>query len=500
MKKTLAFATGHLEKASFLRLQLSLESVFDLRFGGTPYRDILLETLKLFETDIDCFLGEQLAPPTTIAELKQHLNAAIPTWRRYRTVLSIPGTLYLEGLQDLENVIAKACHSDFPFQTKTTPPAYCVPVGMLDQPELQDRPLSDLPDSLLIPLGETHHNLSESQGVFQALNPHKSSRHFNSFQIKGPYIFKTSKKASKAKAEWHFLTTLPSTVRPYFPTVGTCTADSGYDSYEIERIPLFDSSRILIHARVNPNIFHSLLSLIDEYRTSCPVQTVSREYYSEHVNQLFVHKMFQRMAEFHRLPSSAQVTRYAHLAFPGGLEALTSTIAESIRKHLPRVETPELIFSHGDLCLSNILYDHLNRSIKLIDPRGSLTENDAYLPWYYDLAKLSHSFLGSYDIIQNDMVTLRVERGLQLEMNHLVPKNFLEGIRKGFLAWVKQHGWNYPLMRACEASLFLSMMPLHSDRPDHMILQMVAASKAIRDAIPLKTSETMSSELEITGT
>ena len=58
---------------------------------------------------------------------------------------------------------------------------------------------------------------------------------------------------------------------------------------------------------------------------------------------------------------------------------------------------------HGDLCLSNILYDLRSRICKLLDPRGSFGAAGIYGDPRYDVAKLYHSIYGLYDFIANDL-------------------------------------------------------------------------------------------------
>ena len=65
---------------------------------------------------------------------------------------------------------------------------------------------------------------------------------------------------------------------------------------------------------------------------------------------------------------------------------------------------------HGDLCLSNILYDLRSRICKLLDPRGSFGAAGIYGDPRYDVAKLYHSIYGLYDFITNDLFHVSIER------------------------------------------------------------------------------------------
>jgi hypothetical protein len=64
---------------------------------------------------------------------------------------------------------------------------------------------------------------------------------------------------------------------------------------------------------------------------------------------------------------------------------------------------------HGDLCLSNILYDLRSRVCKLVDPRGSFGTAGIYGDPRYDVAKLYHSIYGLYDFITNDLFHVAID-------------------------------------------------------------------------------------------
>jgi hypothetical protein len=118
---------------------------------------------------------------------------------------------------------------------------------------------------------------------------------------------------------------------------------------------------------------------------------------------------------------------------------------------------------HGDLCLSNILYDRRNSFIRVIDPRGEFGDVGIFGDMRYDLAKLSHSLEGDYDFIVNGLVeTSWTAAGFefkpQLDDRHLAIKNL-------FHKWLlKQFAEYYEQIKLIESLLFLSMVPLHNDR------------------------------------
>ena len=123
---------------------------------------------------------------------------------------------------------------------------------------------------------------------------------------------------------------------------------------------------------------------------------------------------------------------------------------------------------HGDFCFSNILYSFRRARVRVIDPRG-LTETQEpslFGDLRYDLGKLMHSVSGRYDLI----VAGRYAGGrvgaaeFQLQFADEPWRDQLEAAAlettMGGVRLDSEAVW------AAMTSLFLSMAPLHADRPD----------------------------------
>jgi hypothetical protein len=90
--------------------------------------------------------------------------------------------------------------------------------------------------------------------------------------------------------------------------------------------------------------------------------------------------------------------------------------------------------------------------MKFIDARGAMSADDTYMPLIYDFAKLSHCIHGHYDwIMAQNLVTSEQAKQHQI-------------LRNEFALLMKAHGISAELVRLGEASLFLSMLPLHMDQ------------------------------------
>jgi len=132
----------------------------------------------------------------------------------------------------------------------------------------------------------------------------------------------------------------------------------------------------------------------------------------------------------------------------------------------------ELSPVHGDLCFSNILYDHRTGGMKLIDPRGEFGVPGIYGDSRYDLAKLMHSYQFGYDLIMNRSIRATVDTSFVLKHDRNSNEIFDE-IAGVFNSFLFEDIGLYEQCKAINALLFLSMLPLHDDHPER---QMAMAS------------------------
>jgi len=117
---------------------------------------------------------------------------------------------------------------------------------------------------------------------------------------------------------------------------------------------------------------------------------------------------------------------------------------------------------HGDLCLSNILYDFRSRVCKFIDPRGSFGTAGIYGDPRYDVAKLYHSVYGLYDFITNDLFHVeidgnRINLDIRSRQQHA---QILERFERVFFA-----DFDRREITLITGLLFASMPTLHYDAP-----------------------------------
>jgi hypothetical protein len=120
-------------------------------------------------------------------------------------------------------------------------------------------------------------------------------------------------------------------------------------------------------------------------------------------------------------------------------------------------------FIHGDYFFSNILYDFKTDLIRLIDPRGYFGNLLYYGDRRYDYAKLLHGLNGKYElIIEDKFILLNDKNSRNFVLNILSNLNQQNALR-ACMQTIRDYKIDINQIKFIEVTLFLSMVPLHSD-------------------------------------
>ena len=136
------------------------------------------------------------------------------------------------------------------------------------------------------------------------------------------------------------------------------------------------------------------------------------------------------------------------------------------------------VIGHGDPCLSNILYDHNSHLLLLIDPKGATDEAALWTNPLYDYCKVSHSVLGDYDFINSGMFDIALETGNTPTLR-LVSYPHHTALKRLFEEAARETPYDFNALRLGEASLFLSMLPLHLDHPSKVTAYLLRAKEIL---------------------
>jgi len=323
-------------------------------------------------------------------------------------------------------------------------------------------------------------NINSPVGIFEFSRTQTSSRSFNTLIYNYPYLCKQSSKISKMQSEYNFFINAPEHIRAYLPQVGNFRKNIDLARYEIEFLPMFDLSRFLIHHQMSDKKFESFLEKIEIYLKNTPHEIVANTTAQTHFKKMTVEKVDQRMSEFKKTSLYPKVSEACHVFTGYSLEGFIDQFKALVEKHVPNIKSLKLGYYHGDLCASNVLWDNDSERIKLIDPRGAEKGQEIFEE--YDLAKLSHSLCRGYDFIMNRETQLEIQKDLSFKINYNQHDAYLKQIQKLFYSWCKKNNFNIKLILLTEASLFLSMAPLHLDNPD-LILQQILSGLAALEAL-----------------
>ena len=214
----------------------------------------------------------------------------------------------------------------------------------------------------------------------------------------------------------------------------------------------------------NEESFKNYLNKIFEFITTREKRNVSKEKFDKVFNDLYYKKVEERIQKLKEMEIYGEIDLF--IKFSTDYNSIDE-IFEKYKKYYNKILNKKFkcieVIGHGDPCFSNTLYDKSSEMLKLIDPKGALTEDEIYTNEYYDLAKLSHSILGNYDFMNNGLFTIELNNDLKMDLK--IESSNLESLQDMFIKKVEEYGYDVEVIRVCETSLFLSMLPLHVDIP-----------------------------------
>lgn len=309
----------------------------------------------------------------------------------------------------------------------------------------------------LIDLGELNNFMQFITGGFDA-------RFFNALEGDEYTVTKRSSNKKKIKSEYEFYGLLPDEMKMWFVMPFAYREEDTFASYTMERYHMTDIAIRWIHNAINLEEFDDILKRLFHFVTTRNTKAVPKKEYAEIETNLYITKVKERMKD---LKKSSYYKKFNHFISSGTKFEDIDEIVEKYEALYERVSQkndlrPEFVVGHGDLCFSNILYNKETSMLKLIDPKGALKAEDLWTNPYYDIAKLSHSICGRYDFFNSGLYDIKIEADMKLTLS--LEFNNAEYVEL-FKEYLEKYGFDYTLVRLYEASLFLSMLPLHMDNP-----------------------------------
>ncbi len=311
------------------------------------------------------------------------------------------------------------------------------------------------------------------------------ARFFNSVKGDEYTVVKSSESVEKLRKEFTFWSLLPDAMKQWFVMPfdfkeSTDEKGNAVASYAMERMNMPDLAIRYVHEAFSADEFRDICTKLFHFISVRARKTVTFDEYEVQAKKLYIDKLDERIALLKQQKEYESLTHWIAVGTEySDIDAIVNRykqLYESVRSSKKFV--PIAVVGHGDLCFSNILFNREASVMKLIDPRGALCEEDLYMDPYYDLAKLSHSILGNYDFFNSDLFDIVMDSDMKL---HVVTEN-TSGCGNIFAEFLQKNDIDIRLIRLYETSLFLSMLPLHIDRPKK-VLGFVLNAIAIMDDI-----------------
>ncbi|WP_028694876.1 hypothetical protein [Pseudomonas cremoricolorata] len=297
-----------------------------------------------------------------------------------------------------------------------------------------------------------------------------TQRAFNSLVIADGLVTKKGQPNRKIQAEARWFKALPPALKRYTPQLIDYTFDDqGGTFYCLEYLSLSPLNEVFVHGR-NPaffwkKVFDIFQDLFARMRHALPAD-LDRQALANDAEALYGAKTRRRLEE---TAAQGLIDPQAPFTYAGKPMPSLAELAETC---IDKVSGLPIIDSvlHGDVCFSNVLYDSRNETIKILDPRGMTEAGDFSIfgDQKYDLAKLAHSVIGLYDLIIAGRYELLEDASGSVTLDFHIDAR-LQQIQRSFMGTQFAASVSVKQIMPCVVLLFISMIPLHADRPDRQL-------------------------------
>lgn len=290
------------------------------------------------------------------------------------------------------------------------------------------------------------------------------ARFFNSVSGDDYTVVKKSKNSKKLKAEHDFYYLLPDDMKQWFVRPFDYQENGEIASYKMERMHMADLAIRYVHGAISLEEFEDILNKLFYFIGNRKWIEIDSKQYEDKAKELYIDKLNNRIDQLKKEPEFDRIEMLIkQMTDYDGIDGIVSEYISSYKEIRSSKKFKSMfVVGHGDLCFSNILYNKEASILRLIDPKGATIEEELYTDPYYDLAKLSHSICGRYDFFNSNLYEIiadeNLKAGIQIDFDN---SEYVKLFRNMLL----ERAIDFRLVRLYECSLFLSMLPLHIDRP-----------------------------------
>lgn len=307
-------------------------------------------------------------------------------------------------------------------------------------------------------------------------------REFNELSIDSVMgtVTKRSRYVEKFLDEINYLRLLPPDLAVLFPRVLDYSTDWQAPSVTLEYYGYPTLAEMFVFENVDPGVWERVFVHLRDIIVQGFMRH-RRPLSGDVLEEMYLTKTRQRLERLKAPPELlALVKREGHVVVNDRELENLPLLWERLHADVVRLAANvQGCVVHGDLCLSNILYDLRSRVCKFIDPRGSFGAAGIYGDPRYDVAKLYHSVYGLYDFITNDLFQVditgnRIQLDIRSRPQHV---QIQERFEKVFFAEFDRRE-----ITLITAMLFASMPALHYDAPRRQMAMYARALQLLGEA------------------
>ncbi len=313
---------------------------------------------------------------------------------------------------------------------------------------------------------ETHHwqDLGHVNTYFAARANLTTQRAFNDLRIADGMVVKSGEPQQKIAAEAYWFETLPNHLRLFTSLYLGAKEIAGMTHYALEYLPCMPLNELFVHGENQPQDWRVIFEGIQKWFALALDPEIEAVDMIESSFQTLIHeKTFSRLEAY---AAQVDLSLDAPTYYEGAeLPAIRAIALECIEHIAQLAPIPGVL--HGDLCFSNMLFDSRSLRLKVIDPRGLDPHHNLtiYGDLKYDYAKLTHSVIGLYDFIISGDYMIHNPQTPEVSLQFDIDDKARE-IQKIFTEYRFLDQVTSLEIIPLVILLFLSMLPLHSDRPD----------------------------------
>ena len=327
-------------------------------------------------------------------------------------------------------------------------------------------------------------NLKSINSIFDFRNiisENSHSRYFNTLIKEGQEFIKESSDIKKLEEEFSFLDNVPASIQSYYVKVSDFKKNKDKASYRMERQSGMDLSIRYITDSISYESLKNIFIILEKYFQSLQgIKVIG----SRKELDFILNKNEARLIELQSWTEYGRLNEFInnHTIF-SSVDSMFSLVNDLLLSNEKSFSSKGSLFSHGDLCFSNMILSEAEDSIVFIDPRGG----DSFRTPYYDLAKISHSLMGGYDHIINNKASICFNSDMTAFLDFDMNKD--KSVKDLFNSFLESGDYKPEIVALVQVSLFLSMLPLHIDDTKKVYMLALRASELISGIKDTKIDE-----------